>query len=247
MQKIVAQQYSDSFLHINSDQKALKEASIDQKITQRFEEKLRYLNEGLSIPCRLKKITGVHEAIGRLKNKFSKVAKLYEIGYTEDAQKGVVTHIKWKRLKNREKTAGQYFLRYSKPDLEEKQIWDLYNLTREVESSFRCLKTDLNIRPIHHQKDQYIEPHIWLGIIAYQVVNYIRNKLKENDINLSWRMIVEKMKTQKCSQISMDAADNKRIYTKLCTRPNKEVKKIYKALGFKERSYVRKSKVVTQL
>jgi len=247
VQKISVEQHSDLFLHISSDQKALKEESMDQKITQRFEEKLSYLNQGLSIPRRTKKIAMVHEAVGRLKNKFSKVAKLYEIQYTEDTDKGVVTQIKWNRLKGKEKPAGQYFLRYSKPDLEEKQIWGLYNLTREVESSFRCLKTDLNIRPIHHQKDQYIEPHIWLGIIAYQVVNYIRNTLKENEINLGWKMIVEKMKTQKCSQISMDAKDNKRIYTKLCTRPNEEVKKIYKALGFKERPYVNKSKVVTQL
>jgi len=246
VQKITTEQYSDLFLHIQSDQKAAKEQSMDQKITQRFEEKLKDLNEGLSMPRRIKKITGVHEAVGRLKSKFSKVAKLYQINYTEDTDKGVVTLIEWKRLKKKEKKEGQYFLRYSKPDLSEKQIWDLYNLTREVESSFRCLKTDLNIRPIHHQKDQYIEPHIWLGIIAYQVVNYIRTTLKENGINLSWRMIVEKMKTQKCSQIHMDT-HNKRIYTKLCTRPNEEVKKIYKALGFKERPYVNKSKVVTQL
>jgi transposase len=54
-------------------------------------------------------------------------------------------------------------------------------------------KTDLNIRPIYHQKDQYIEPHIWLGVIAYQVVSYIRQTLKQNGIHYSWKTIVEKM------------------------------------------------------
>ena len=132
-------------------------------------------------------------------------------------------------------------------NITEDQIWGLYNLTREVESSFRCLKTDLNIRPIHHQKDRYIEPHIWLGIVAYQVVNYIRQTLKQNGINHSWGSIVEKMKTQRCTLISMEAKGNKRIYTKLCTRANVEVKKMYDAMGFKDRPYVRKSKVVTQL
>jgi len=47
--------------------------------------------------------------------------------------------------------------------------------------------------------------------------------------------------------ISMDAKGNKRIYTKLCTRPNAEVKKIYDALAYKDRPYVNKTKVVTQL
>ncbi len=247
VQKIAVANQQDLFLHIKSEQKGIKEESMNQKITQRFEEKLTYLNEGLSIKGRTKKITTVHEAVGRLKNNFSKVAKLYKIQYKEDTDKGVVTQIKWKRQVDKEKPAGEYFLRYSKENLDEKQIWDLYNLTREVESSFRCLKTDLNIRPIHHQKDQYIEPHIWLGVIAYQVVNYIRKTLKENGINLSWRMIVQKMKTQKCSQISIEAKDNKYIYTKLCTRPNEQVKSIYQALGFKDRPYVNKTKVVTQL
>ena len=138
-------------------------------------------------------------------------------------------------------------MRYSKKNLTEKEIWDVYNLTREVESSFRCLKTDLNIRPIHHQKDAYIEPHIWLGVIAYQVVNYIRQTLKNNNINYSWRTIVEKMKTQKCSLVSMEAKNNKRIFVKLCSRPNNDVQKIYQALSYKTRPYVRKTKVVTQL
>ena len=114
-------------------------------------------------------------------------------------------------------------------------------------ASFKCLKTDLNIRPIHHQKDAYIEPHIWIGIVAYQVVNYIRQVLKDNGINFSWRTIVEKMKTQKCSRISMEVKSAKRFYIKLCTRPGNDAKKIYEALAFKDRPYVRKTKVVTQL
>jgi hypothetical protein len=47
--------------------------------------------------------------------------------------------------------------------------------------------------------------------------------------------------------ISMDAKDNNRIYNKLCKRSSVEVKKIYDALKFKDRPYMRKLKVVTQL
>ena len=237
----------DCFLHIKSDQKVLKEESMDKKIKERFLEKLNYLKEGLFLPRRIKNTIRIHESVGRLKDKYSKVAKLYNIEYQEDKEKGVVSNIVWTKIKEREKPKGQYFLRYSKENLTEKEIWDSYNLTREVESSFRCLKTDLNIRPIHHQKDAYIEPHIWLGIVAYQVVNYIRQTLKENNINYSWTTILEKMKTQKTSIISMNTKESKRIYMKLCTRPNDEVKNIYDTLNFKYRPYVRKTKVVTQL
>jgi len=247
VQKVSVNATNDSFLHIKSEQKGIKEKSMDEKITKRLEERLNYLKDGLSLPRRIKKTTSVHETVGRIKDQFSKVAKLYKIEYVEDADKGVITDIKWSRLPQKEKPKGEYFLRYSREKLSEKEIWDVYNLTREVESSFRCLKTDLNIRPIHHQKNEYIEPHIWLGVVAYQVVNYIRQLLKENNINYSWRTIVEKMKSQKCSMVSMEAKNTKKIFVKLCSRPNTEVQKIYDALAFKHRPYIRKTKVVTQL
>ena len=235
----------DTFLHIKSHQKQLKEQSISNKLTERFEDSMKYLKEGLSVPRRLKKIAPVHEKVGKIKKQFSKVAKRYKITYKEDAQKKVVTDIIWEEQKDKQSPEGEYFLRYSRAMLTEEQIWDTYNMTRDVEATFRCLKTDLDIRPIFHQKDAYIFPHIWLGIVAYQVVNYIRLKLNEKDIKYSWSTIVEKMKAQQYSLQSVNGKDGK-IYTKLCTRPDDDLKGIYAALGFKDRPFVRTSKVVTQ-
>lgn len=244
--KVSVEEKSDMFLHIKSHQKQLKEQSINDKLTGRFTDSMEYLKEGLSKPRRLKKTIPVHEKVGRIKKQFSKVAKYYNITYTEDAEKGVVTDIQWKLQKIRQRPKGEYFLRYSKENLTERQIWDTYNMTRDVEATFRCLKSDLDIRPIFHQKDTYIEPHIWLGILAYQVVNYIKLKLEGHGIKYSWSTIVEKMQAQQCSLQSVDKMEGI-IYTKLCTRPNADMKAIYEALGYKDRPFVRKSKVVTQL
>ena len=82
--------------------------------------------------------------------------------------------------------------------------------------------------------------------LAYQVVNYIRLKLAVHGIKYSWTTIVEKMQAQQCSLQSVNKKEGV-IYTKLCTRPNEDMKAIYEALGYKDRPFVRKSKVVTQL
>ena len=238
---------NETLLLVSSDQKKKKEQSMDEKLTQRFEERLNYLKSGLNKPRRLKKITAVHEHIGRLKDQFSKVAKHYVINYVEDADEKNITDIKWKRKQQSERPKGRYFLRYSKKDLSDKEIWEAYNLTREVEASFRCLKSDLNIRPVFHQKDKYIESHIWLGVLAYQIVNYITLTLREKNINYSWKTIVEKLKTQRITTTTLDIKDNKKAYLKTCTRPNTDVKRIYDALNYNDRPYVRKTNVVTQL
>jgi hypothetical protein len=195
----------------------------------------------------LKKTEKIHEKVGGIKAKLSKIGWLYTIEYTEDKEKGIVTDINWHRVKERERPKGEYFLRYTNDSVTETEIWDVYNMTRDVEAVFRCLKTDLKIRPIHHQKDQYIEPHIWLGILAYQIVNYTRRKLKANNINYSWSAIVEKMRSMQSSIVSVNNKKNEKIYIKLCTRPTKDQKQIFDSHNFKHRPYVRKTKVVPQL
>lgn len=245
--KVSVEDKDDCFLHIKSDQKLKKEASIDHKLTLRLEAQLQEIKDKLPKKGTLKKAEKVHEKVGRIKAKLSKIGWLYDIKYTEDKEKGIVTDINWHRVKERERPKGEYFLRYTNNTISESDIWDVYNMTRDVESVFRCLKSDLKVRPIHHQKDKYIEPHIWLGIMAYQIVNYIRKGLKENNINYSWTTIIEKMKPMQTSIVSMNNKENEKIYVKLCTRPTIDQQLIFDSLKLKHRPFVRKTKVVPQL
>lgn len=245
--KISVEGKDDHFLHVKSDQKEIKEKSMDQKMTLRLESQLNEIKQKLSKKGTLKKINKVHEKVGAIKAKLSRIGWLYDITYVEDIKKNIVTDINWVRVKERERPKGEYFLRYTKNAISEDKIWDTYNLTRDVEAMFRCLKTDLQIRPIHHQIDQFIEPHIWLGILAYQVVNYIRKRLALKDINYSWSTIVEKMRSMQSSLVTVNNDKNEKLYIKLCTRPTKEQKDIFDTLNFKPRSYVRKTKVMTQM
>lgn len=245
--KVSVADKEDRFLHIKSDEKLKKEQSIDDKLSQRLELQLHEIKENLSKKKTIKKIEKIHEKIGRIKEKLSKVGCLYEITYTEDKENDVVTDINWTRKKSKERPKGEYFLRYTQDAVSEADIWEIYNMTRDIEAVFRTLKTDLDIRPVYHQKDAYIEPHIWLGVIAYQVVNFVRRQLKENNINHSWTTIVEKMSTMQSSIASVNNDKNEKLYIKLCTRPTKDQKDILDSLNFKHRPFVRKTKIVPQM
>lgn len=237
----------DCIIHVKSTKKEQKEKSIKENLENKFIEKLKLLKDGLEKPRCLKSITSIHEAVGKLKNKYTRISSFYKITYIEDKKSEKILDIIWEVIPDKQHSDGEYFIRYSRQNITENEVWDIYNTIRSVESTFRCLKTDLNIRPIYHQNDEFINIHIWLSIIAYQFVNYARYRLKENGINDSWTKIVNKLCTQKITLISMMSKNNEKIYTKLCTKPREDSKLIYSALGFKERPYVRKTKVVTQL
>ncbi len=90
-----------------------------------------------------------------------------------------------------------YFLRTSLDANSEVVIWQFYNIIREIESTFRVLKTDLDLRPIYHKNDESTMAHLHLGLLAYWLVNTIRHQLKAQEINSGWREIVRTMNTQK--------------------------------------------------
>jgi len=115
----------------------------------------------------------VAEKIGRIKQKYAYANKFYDL---EMEQKdGIVSNIMYKKKPIETKSIeGVYFIRTSKTNLDEIAIWKIYNKLTEIEATFRTLKTDLAIRPIHHQSDQNTEAHIFLGVLAYQVVATIR-------------------------------------------------------------------------
>lgn len=223
--------YSDIWMYVESAEKRKKEASINVKLRQRFEEEIDSIIKSFSKKGGTKKINKVWERIGRVKQKHNRVSGRYEIKVSEE--EGIATDLRWTIKPNKvkdDKSKGVYFIRTNYRSTSEEELWKVYNIIREVESTFRCLKTDLNIRPVHHQKDNRVEAHIYLTILAYQVVNTIRFMLKNAGINYDWKNIKRIMSTQKIQTVKLPMK-KKIIYLRKPSVPIKEVKQIYDATG----------------
>ncbi len=121
-------------------------------------------------------------------------------------------------------------------------LWETYNIVREVEASFKCLKSDLHIRPVHHQNDERIESHMYQTILAYQLVNSIRHMLKDNEINYSWTSILRIMNTQSLQDVVIPMK-TKTLRITSSSKPMEKVLKIYKAPNTKS-SIEKKQKYV---
>jgi transposase len=111
---------------------------------------------------------------------------------------------------------------------------------------FRVLKTDLSLRPVFHQKDENTEAHLFLGLLAYQLVSLIRYELKRHNIHHDWRNIVRIMNTQKLVTTSMKTKDGKLIRIKKSGLPRVKVSEIYDALNFRYQPYGMKKSVVPE-
>lgn len=242
LQKVNVAGSADNWLRVYSQAKALKETSMNSRFSKRFEQGLTQIKESLNKKSGVKKQQKVWERIGRLKAKYPGINKYYDIKVNTN-DKGIVTNVSWEQ-KAVQKTVGHYLLRTTLDQKQEQTQWTIYNTIREIEATFRVLKTDLDLRPIYHKTDAAAMAHLHLGLLAYWVVNTLRHQLKQKGINNEWRDLVRIMNAQKIVTTTMQNQYEQQIVIRQCSEPTEQIKAIYTALNYKLQPFTRKKSVV---
>lgn len=227
----------DFYLQINSPAKVLKEESMSRKFKERFETELAGAKESLTKKGGKKNYEKVIVRVGRAMEKYPSISKYYRIEYVRDEKiPKNMADIRWELAvpDSIDNGSGIYFLRTNDDKLDEKTIGEYYNLTREIECTNRQLKTDLNLRPIRHQKDERSDAHLFFGLLAYWIVNTIRYKLKQKGYTSYWTEIVRVMRTQKAITTEAVNALGEKVHMRLCSEPNKSAENIYELLNYKK-------------
>jgi hypothetical protein len=235
---------TDNYLWVKSEAKAQKESSMNELFTRRFEEGLRAIQKGIASKGGIKKTAKVWERIGRLKEKYPSTHQYYEITVSDNG-KGTATNLGFEKKAGAtiDDKAGIYFLRTSLNGKEEQTLWMIYNLIREIEYTFRVLKTDLDLRPIYHKTDNASMAHLHLGLIAYWLVSTIRYQLKLQGINQNWSEIVRIMNTQKMVTTTIENDKEQTIQIRQCSEPTQDVRQIYIKLKYHQIPLPRKKSV----
>ena len=227
----------DYYLEINSPAKAVKESSMNRQWRERFEQELTKARDALGRKGGKKTYEKVIERVGRAIQKYPSIAKYYVIDYLRDEKNPKnMADIQWRIAvpENVDRQSGIYFLRTNVERLDEKSTWDYYNLIREIECTNRQLKTDLNLRPIYHKKDDCSDAHLFLGLLSYWIVNAIRYKLKQTGENCFWTEIVRRMSTQKAITTEGVNALGEKVSLRLCSEPSKAAEDIYERLKYRK-------------
>ena len=73
---------------------------------------------------------------------------------------------------------GVYCLRTNLTDWDAQRSWSTYGLLTDLEAGFWSLKSELGLRPIYHWKPQRSEAHLFVTVLAYQLVQVIRTRLQ---------------------------------------------------------------------
>jgi transposase len=266
LQRVASPSNTDYYLKVDSHAKALKEKSMQDNCEAKLLEELEKVSASLGKKGGVKQEDKVYLRLGRLQQRFPTAYRRYTIevhassGAAGDVGKGeekkkkkdtagdkrIVTSVVWTRKAERGQGEGHgtYFVRSSITGLPEEKLWQFYNTIREIESTFRCLKTDLDLRPVFHKTDENIMAHLHLGLLAYWVVNTVRHQLKKGGINSEWREIVRVMNTHKAVTTSMVNTRGEQVTIRKCSEPTEGARLIYDTLTYKRTPFPSRKSVV---
>lgn len=105
----------------------------------------------------------------------------------------------------------------------------------DIEDAFRCMKSELGLRPVYHQKEHRVDGHLFITVLAYHVMHTIRFKLRSQGIDFCWGTIRKGLSTHMRLTTTMKRDDGKVIHIRKSSRPEPFHLKIYDALKLSRR------------
>jgi hypothetical protein len=126
---------------------------------------------------------------------------------------------------------GVYCLRSNATGWDEATLWRTYFTLTDLEAVFRSLKSELGLRPIYHHKPIRAEGHLFITVIAYQLVQVIRRRLRESGEYASWTTLRRILERQRRITATLRRTDGRTLHVRKATRAEPPQQAIYGALG----------------
>jgi transposase len=178
---------------------------------------------------RLKADAKIEQAIGRLRERYPRVARYYTIAYDAEHHQ-VVWHALADKQARATKLDGTYLLKTDRADLTADEIWRTYILLTRVEHAFRTLKSPLMERPIFHHRQERTQTHIFLCVLAYHLLTAIEHRFLQAGIHTSWWTLRQQLSTHHVATIVLPTTDGRVLTVRKATTPEPVHREIYATL-----------------
>jgi transposase len=206
-----------------------KDRAIRETHEQRLQRDLGKLQARIE-KKQLQEEKKIQQAIGRLKERYPRVARYYRMDY--DAERKILI---WEENSEKravaEKLDGGYVLKTDRQDLTAEEIWRTYMLLTRVEGAFRAMKSPLLERPIFHHLEHRTQTHIFLCVLAYHLLVAIEKRFLDRGVHTSWATLRAQLSTHQVITVVLPTRDGRVLKIRKGSIPEPIHKEIYDTLG----------------
>jgi transposase len=212
-----------------SEQRIAKDRAIRLKQEGRLRADLDRLARRIA-DNKLVRIDKINQAIGRLKERYPRVARYFDIAHDPGTATLAAT-LNADKYATAERLDGCYLLKTDRNDLSGDELWRIYILLTRAENAFRDMKSPLAERPIFHHIERRTEAHIFLCVLAYHLLIAIEKTLLDQGIHTSWPTVRDTLKTHQLCTIVLPSSDGSTLRIRKAATPEPDVLNLYRALG----------------
>ncbi len=221
---------NERVLLCKSAQRGDKEDAILSNAEKRFLQAVEKLATRIE-KGQLKEKSKIERAIGRLSAQHPRVNRFYTISLEEDGQ---APQLKWQRndgmFDEATELCGCYVLRTDDQSHNEYDLWRLYITLTKAEDGFKSLKTDLGLRPNRHHKEERVDGHVFICILAYHLLRNILWTLEQQNDNRNWESLKRILGTHCYTTIMLPTQDGQTHRIRKAGQPEECQKAIYQAM-----------------
>ena len=201
----------------------------------RVKQEERFLRDVAKVRARiekgqLKNDVKIGEAIGRLKERYPRVARYYSLTFNTGTRE-LENEPNEQKRRIAEGLDGSYLLRTDRADLSADEVWRIYTALTRAENAFRCMKSPLSERPIFHHLENRVESHIFLCVLAYHLLVAIETTLGRQEIHTSWASVRDLLATHEIATIVLPTDQDGILRIRRSGSPEPDHRVLYEALG----------------
>ena len=198
--------------------------------------KMRKLLDGLGrLQAHCRSRDRLLQRLGALKQQAGRAARLVEITIPPEGQRVTAENFRFQLDRSAYRAAarrdGAYLLRTTMAGDDPRAMWERYIVLTEIEAAFKCLKSDLAIRPIHHQLEHRVEAHIFVAFLAYCLMVTLRQMLAPHAPGLTAKAVLETLATIQMVDVWLPTTDGRSLVLPRHTQPEPEHKMLLSCLG----------------
>ena len=178
IKQIAVPQGEETYILCRTSGRQEKEKAIRERFCTRLEKALRGLEKNIA-QGRLKDRYKMERKLGRIQERYPQVNDLYQVAL-EDTAAGLrlAWEMKAERKQWRDLREGAYLLRSNVQADSAEELWSKYMQLTEAEAAFRVLKSELQIRPLFHQKEPRVKAHVMVAFLGYALWVTLKHLLK---------------------------------------------------------------------
>jgi transposase len=229
---------SEQYVLCRSSERRNKEAAMLEQQSQRLLAQLH--KTGASLRKRPVKDPGkIERRVGRWLGRYPGAEKLVEVtvlrnpagcacGLEVQSKAG---HRDWAQLAH-----GAYLLRTNCTEKDPAALWRWYIHLTQAEECFKISKSDLNLRPVFHQRTDRVQAHILVCFLTLALWRTLEMWMKSKGLGDCARQLIKEVSTVRSMDVVLQArptpeADPVELRMRVVARPDKMVAELLQHLG----------------